>query len=66
MTNNADTGKKKLFYGFIVVAACFVVMIMVYGLNYSFGIFFKPVAADFGWNKATTSGAYSLWPFFPA
>ncbi len=63
MTNNADTGKKKLFYGFIVVAACFVVMIMVYGLNYSFGIFFKPVAADFGWNKATTSGAYSLMAF---
>ena len=67
MNNNpdagAEAGKKELFYGFIVVAACFVVMIMVYGLNYSFGVFFKPVAADFGWNKAMTSGAYSLMAF---
>lgn len=67
MNNTSDTGnsgRKKLFYGFIVVAACFVVMIMVYGLNYSFGVFFKPLAADFGWSKATTSFAYSLMALF--
>jgi MFS family permease len=26
----------------------------------SFGIFFKPVSEDFGWTRATTSGAFSL------
>lgn len=62
-TTTDNSGGKKLFYGFIVVAACFVVMVMVYGLNYSFGVFFKPVAADFGWSKATTSGAYSMMAF---
>jgi MFS family permease len=38
-------------------------MTMAFGANYSFGIFFKPLTADFGWTKALTSGAYSLSTF---
>lgn len=30
---------------------------------YSFGVFLKPIAAEFGWMRATTSGAYSMGVF---
>jgi MFS family permease len=35
-------------------------MILTFGLNYTFGIFFEPVSAEFGWTRAATSLAYSL------
>ena len=34
---------------------------MVYGAQYSFGVFFKPLLAEFGWTRAVTSGVYSLY-----
>lgn len=34
---------------------------MTWGPIYSFGIFFKPVLIEFGWTRALTSGAYSLF-----
>jgi MFS family permease len=30
------------------------------GVFYSFGVFFKPVAANFNWNRALTSGVHSV------
>ncbi len=56
------TGKthKAFFYGWVIVAACTLIQIMQYGIQYSFGVFFKPLASDFGWSRAATSGAYSL------
>ena len=33
---------------------------IVWGTQYSFGVFFKPVLTEFGWTRAATSGAYSL------
>ncbi len=48
------------FYGYIVVLVSTVVLALTFGVNYSFGIFFTPLRAEFGWSKAVTSGAYSL------
>jgi len=48
------------FYGYAVVAAAFLLMLTMWGAYYSFGIFFEPLLADFGWTKAMTSGAFSL------
>lgn len=31
------------------------------GAQYCFGVFFKPVLNEFGWTRAATSGAYSLY-----
>ncbi len=38
-------------------------MTVVYGSNFSFSVFLKPLAEDFGWTRASTSGAFaiSLW-----
>jgi len=52
-----------LFYGWIVVAAAFCVALMAYGVQYSFGIFLKPLSGDFGWSRALVSGAASLFMF---
>jgi MFS family permease len=38
-------------------------MTLTFGVNYSFGIFFTPLRAEFGWTKAVTSVAYSVLTF---
>jgi MFS family permease len=53
----------KFFYGWIVVAAAFLVALVAYGVQYSFGIFLKPLATDFDWSRALVSGAASLFQF---
>ncbi len=53
----------KFFYGWIVVAASFLVALVAYGVQYSFGIFLKPLSEDLGWTRALVSGAASLFMF---
>ena len=50
----------QFFYGYIVVVAAFLIMLVMFGVYYAFGVFFKPVLAEFGWTRAMTSGAFSL------
>jgi len=58
------TAKKPgFFYGYVIVLVGFLVMALVFGTFYSFGVFFKPLSTEFGWTRATTSGAYSLAMF---
>jgi len=45
-----------------VVASFFIVLLM-HGLHSSYGVFFKPLQAEFGWDRATISGANSLGMF---
>ena len=52
--------KPKFFYGYIVVAAACLILTITQGTYYSFGVFFKPLSADFGWTRAMTAGAFSL------
>ena len=52
--------KYKIFYGYYVVAASFIIMVVIWAAYYSYGVFFKPLIAEFGWTRATTSGAFSL------
>ena len=47
-------------YGYIVVAACFVIALVVEGVDYSFGVFFEPLLSEFGWTRTITSGAFAL------
>jgi MFS family permease len=35
-------------------------MVVSQGVYFSFGVFFNPVIAEFGWSRATTAGAFSL------
>jgi MFS family permease len=52
--------RPQIYYGFIVLAACFFIMTLVYGAQGSFGVFFKPMLNEFGWTRAETSGPFAL------
>jgi MFS transporter, OFA family, oxalate/formate antiporter len=52
-----------LFYGWRVVAAAFVILFTAYGAQYSFGVFFNALLAEFSWSRASLSGVFSLYAF---
>lgn len=51
--------KHRVFYGYIVVAASFYIMIIAWGTNRSFGVFLAPMLTEFGWTRAGISGAFT-------
>jgi len=53
--------REKLFYGWWVVLAFFIITIIAFGARFSFGVFFKPLASEFGLTRAETSGVYSAY-----
>ncbi|MFC1965210.1 MFS transporter [Chloroflexota bacterium] len=54
------TGRSSIYYGYIVVVAGVFIAAVAYGTFYTFGVFLKPMTAEFGWSRAIISGAYSL------
>jgi MFS family permease len=52
--------KSRFFYGYIIVIISFFIMMVILGLQTSFGVFFKPIIDTLGWTRAVTSGAFSL------
>jgi MFS family permease len=51
---------RKLHYGWIVLGAVVLVMLGGSGLRAMFGVFIKPMEAEFGWDRASLSGAAAL------
>ena len=58
--NQPSNAPPRLFYGYIVAVAGFVIMATMFSSRYAFGVFFKPMLTEFGWSRATLSGALSL------
>jgi MFS family permease len=56
---SAERNKPELFYGYIIVVCSFLILMIVWGAQYSFGVFFKPMLKEFGFSRAILSGAYS-------
>ena len=52
-----------LFQGWKIVGAAFLVLFVAYGAQYSFGVFFSALLAEFGWSRASLAGAFSLYAF---
>jgi MFS family permease len=59
-SSSSKVKKSRFFYGYIIILAAYFIVLISWGAMYSFGVFFKPVLTEFGWNRATTSGAYAL------
>jgi MFS family permease len=53
-------GGRYLFYGYVVVAAALLLIILDYGSRLTIGVFFKPMLNEFEWSRALTSGAVTL------
>jgi len=58
--NQPHEGGSGFFYGYFVVGASLLIMSIMWGGYYAFGVFFKPVLDEFGWTRAMISGAFSL------
>src|SRR5215510_545203 len=52
---------RQIFYGWVVLASVSVVMLLTYGVQYSFGIFFTAMLQDLGWSRASLAAAFSLY-----
>lgn len=52
--------RNRVFYGYVVVAASVLILVVMHGTSASFGVFFSPLQTQFGWSRATISGATSL------
>ena len=51
----------KLFYGWFVVGACFAVILIQGAAMWTFGVFLKPLANEFGWSRALVSSGYTAF-----
>ena len=60
MSSILNRKKPTIYYGYIIIAASFLITTIVSGNQYSFGVFFKPMLDQFGWTRASTSGPFSL------
>lgn len=49
-----------IYYGWVVVAVSFVTMAVAVNARTGYSLLLPHIARDFGWNTATTSGAFSL------
>jgi MFS family permease len=55
-------GKKStLHFGWFVVGFSFVTLALVYGVWYSFSVFFVALLKEFGWSRSIGAGAFSLF-----
>ncbi|NNJ11038.1 MFS transporter [Chloroflexales bacterium ZM16-3] len=54
--------RRGIFYGWVVVLVCFLVLCVNFGVRLSFGIFFEALTrgGEFGWTRADTAGVFSL------
>jgi OFA family oxalate/formate antiporter-like MFS transporter len=61
MTTSHSRMRDKLFFGWLVVFALFIISIIAFGTRFSFGVFFKALTNEFGLTRAETSGVYSAY-----
>jgi MFS family permease len=61
MTTNPQKSSK-IFYGWWIILVAAIGLSMGYGpiVTFTFGVFFKPLSQEFGWNRAQVSLAFSL------
>ena len=52
--------RPKFFYGYVIVIASFIIMVMIWGMWATFGVFFESFLIEFGWTRTIISGATSF------
>lgn len=60
-TDAVVKGRFHIFYGWYIVAAGTLLLATCFGISYSFSVYFSPLQSEFSWNRAATSGAFSLY-----
>jgi MFS family permease len=60
MISNLNPRKSRIFYGWYVLAASFLILFLSSGARFTIGIAFKPLIAEFGWSRSAVSLAAFL------
>lgn len=60
VVSTKNTASFRIFYGWYVLAAGFLLLFLQSGARFSFGIMFKPMMAELGWNRAAISSVFFL------
>lgn len=60
MISNQTPQESRLFYGWYVLAASFLILFLSSGARFTVGIAFKPLIAEFGWSRSAVSLAVFL------
>ena len=53
--------RNRPFYGWTIVGISFVTLAIGFGIWYSFSVFFVAILNEFGWDRASTAGVFSLF-----
>jgi len=56
-----DSIKNRVFYGWIVIADLLLVVSIIFGVRFCYGVFFKSIAAEFQLSRLTTSAIFSTY-----
>ena len=60
ISSQKSSASSRVFYGWYIVAAGFLMLFFQSGARYSFGIMFKPMIAEMGWDRTSISAVYFL------
>jgi MFS family permease len=60
MVSKKTAASSLIFYGWYILAASFLLLFFQSGARFSFGIMFKPMMAELGWNRASISSVFFL------
>ena len=52
--------KGKFHYSYVIAASCFGIQAVGIGTYFSYGVLFNPLISEFGWSRASISGASSM------
>lgn len=50
----------RIFYGWVVVALAFLSLLVSLGIRFTYSVFFVSLTKEFGWDRASTSGVFSI------
>ena len=50
----------RFFYGWVILASCFLITMVASGTMMAFGVFITPLANDMGWSRSALSFTYAL------
>ena len=50
----------RLWYGWVILLAVFIILTVTVGIRNSLGVFFKDISGEFGWNRAQTGAAFTM------
>ena len=59
--NESADRDERIFYGWLIVGVLFFISIIDGGFTYTFSTFLKPLTQEFGWSRAETATAFSLY-----